>query len=215
MRKIRQKCWTTQNVGFLMQGLKWRSSKCLVVRGGGTPVVRSYRCCLELWVWRSEAEAESHSASQPTDWFSTARAARQQPITHKVLWLFVLHTKKLPSSPHRWLCRRPANKGILGLSHLFPGKGGAGRGVCVHWLTGCDWLVKVLTVPPAYWHDTSIFEEISCRSPPPPCPCSPVPGGDNNQTHRELSRQTCEQEWQNSSLHTDVLLNKFNKGTCG
>ena len=153
MRKIRQKCWTTQNVGFLMQGLKWRSSKCLVVRGGGTPVVACYRCCPELWVWRSEAEAESHTASQPTDWFSTARAARQQPITHKVLWLFVLHTKKLSSSHHRCRCQRPANKGIGRLSHWFS----LYRGRCPRCLcTLTDWLVKVLTRPPAYWHDRSI-----------------------------------------------------------
>ena len=140
MRKIRQKCWTTQNVGFLMQALKWRSSKCLVVRGGVST----------LWlrvtdvVWSSECEGvrqrqslTQHSASQPTDWFSTARAARQQPITHKVLWLFVLHTKKMARAHHRGLWRRAANKGISRLSHLFRCKEGAVRGVCVHWLA--DW----------------------------------------------------------------------------
>ena len=62
----------------------------------------------------------------------------------------VLHTEGSGSGP---LTKESSDFLISSLC-----KEGAGRGVCVHWLADWDWLVKVLTVPPAYWHDTSIFE---------------------------------------------------------
>ena len=122
-----------------MQGLKWRSSKCLVVRGGVST----------LWlrvtdvVWSSECEGvrQRQSLTQPVSpqtGFPLLGQLASSSQSHTKCFDSLFSTQRnCPVLTTDVAASGPLTKESADFPIDFLCKEGAVRGVCVHWLT--DW----------------------------------------------------------------------------